>query len=193
MATTRLWSSILVVAIALLAGTLLQIRPVAAQTSQTSVLAVNASGYTYSDGEWSLWAPTGIYVYPGDQLTFSVDSATWCSGGIYNGGASCGGANGIRPASSSERPLTLPGAQIGKLIARISDDGGFSGRDFSVGGGQQTITASYTGYLYLGMNDVTGAYGDNSGAVGVAVVDNPDCGTFQTIQLCSFTPVPTPP
>lgn len=176
-----------------------------AQTNQSSVLSVNAAGYG-----GSIWTPTGLTVQQGDIIVFQADtSSTWCSGGVYNGGASCGGPDGIRPPSSSEHPTTLidtPAPSIGLLIGRIGQYppfavGGTSYTDPILGtpsGEVYAIAAAHSGELDLAMNDVQGRYGDNSGAIGISVIDD---GTFstcsgtalQSLHLCSFTPLQLPP
>lgn len=177
--------------------------------------AVNAAGYGNS-----IWTPTGLSVQQGDTLVFQTDNGNWCSGGVYNGGPSCGGADGIRPAASYEHPLELdgqPSPSIGLLIGSIHYPNPIATSidfrdDFAVGGNPITdplqccptgeiyvVIAPDSGSLDLAMNDVRGAYGDNSGAIGISILDagpsasNCPPGPLPNLHMCSFTPVPIPP
>lgn len=172
--------------------------------NQTSVLSVNAAG----SGN-SIWTDTGLYVQQGDTVAIEADtSSTWCSGGIKSDGtASCGGPDGIRPPSAHEHPTTLfDDSDIGLLIGRVGQYtpfavGGSSYNGNIVGspsGELYVFPAPQSGELYLAMNDVVGTYGDNSGAIGVSVIDDGStstCGSSpqQNLHACSFTPVLLPP
>lgn len=104
---------------------------------------------------------TGRSVVAGGRYGFTA-TGSWCSGGIWNGGASCGGPDGIRPASPLEHPLAVESAPLGSLLGRVGN------WTFLIGG-QSSVTMEASGELYLLMNDVRGGYGDNSGSVQVQV------------------------
>jgi hypothetical protein len=109
-----------------------------------------------------------IPVAPGERLRITT-SGTWCTGGIKpDGTASCGGADGIRPAGPGETDVQLPSALIGALIGRFG-----AGPWFYIGS-NATVTVPQNHYvLMLACNDRWLYYSDNSGSITVAVTRTP--------------------
>jgi hypothetical protein len=107
---------------------------------------------------------TTLSVASGTRITISA-SGTWCTGGIKNDRtASCGGADGIRPANPGETDVQDPSALIGTLIGRWG-----TGPWFVVGSSATLSGPAGVATLQLACNDRRGFYGDNSGELKVTV------------------------
>ena len=110
-------------------------------------------------------SPSGLSVnfaqiQKGEEIQFET-SGTWCWG---QGSQTCPDANGTagRP-QQGELPVQFSGMNFGQLMVRI---GGWTS---PIRPGKMTLTSGDTGSMTLVMNDRPAYYGDNSGALRVAV------------------------
>lgn len=101
---------------------------------------------------------TGIVLAAGTVVSTQA-TGTWC----WGGDSDCSDADGTsgRPNSEEGEGL-LPGANLGELIGQYDDSW------FELGESANFV-ATAEGELSLRMNDLAGAYGDNSGSISVDV------------------------
>lgn len=82
--------------------------------------------------------------------------------GTWNYGTATVDASGV--VGETNPAAVAPDEYIGSLIVKIGESD-----DWSAGSPDFTFGASITGNLYFAMNDVSGAYGDNSGTLCIIV------------------------
>ena len=104
---------------------------------------------------WSA-SVTTFTVEEGDRVLIHAE-------GEWRSGSWTGGADGDIPSGPQGGGYIMPDAYAYSLIGRIDD-----GEPFYIGSAYRGYAES-SGTLYLGMNDVPGIYGDNSGVVSVKV------------------------
>ena len=121
-----------------------------ATTSGTGIDVPGSSG----------WIPTGIFVKPGEVLTFSTTGQVQLSADAEDV-ASAAGARSRRVAADGP----LPDAVAGALIAKVGDGPPFPIADAA------SATMPAAGQLFLGIND--GRPADNTGSFRVTVKRTP--------------------
>lgn len=102
------------------------------------------------------WHPTGITVAHGDTIKITA-SGQWTHG--HEGNMGHAPRYGPEGWDKLDQQLVLPGALVGALVGRIGD-----GPPFLVGA-RFKLTASRSGELFLGINEIPGppAHENNAG------------------------------
>jgi hypothetical protein len=123
------------------------------------------------------WTDTGTDLNQGDQVTITASGTIKIEpsdpGKTPAGDSSCVGPTGRKIDPTSETWLT-PGLTCWSLVGRIGEDGA----PFQIGT-SLSFSVETGGRLYLGVNDETGRFGNNSGswmvdiAVGEVAEENP--------------------
>jgi hypothetical protein len=101
------------------------------------------------------YTPTGIYLREGARV--GIDGAGKIDINTTDGETLDVPPNGI--AGFSPAGLPVSGANAGALIGKIGADG----QPFLVGENKWISSAPRSGYLFLGINDLEGAFTDNAG------------------------------
>lgn len=104
-----------------------------------------------------VWTPTGIYVRPGQRVSFQASGQVQLSGS-ENDVATVNGSQLGRYAERSPLPRTLAGALIGRIG---------NGEPFGIGSQTQPLAMPGEGQLFLGVNDDVAS--DNRGEFIVVV------------------------
>jgi hypothetical protein len=114
------------------------------------------------------WTDTGLDLNQGDQVTITASGTIKIApedpGKTPAGDPSCVGPTGRKIDPTSETWLT-PGLTCWSLVGRIGEDGALFEVGTSLGFPVETA-----GRLYLGVNDETGRFGNNSGSWTVDII-----------------------
>jgi hypothetical protein len=102
---------------------------------------------------------SGIAVTSGIEVTIFADGVwSYGSGGDFDAAG--------QPGTSGNPSAVLPSANLGQILWKVGIGGTWEAGDAAF-----VRTPSSSGNLYFAMNDVPGAYGDNTGELCINVVE----------------------
>lgn len=144
---SRLWFSILLIAVLILPATLVSAAPMSVDHFRLSAGAG--------------WADSGFYVEAGQEVTVTAyGQAVTAPINVYGPGSVSGpdGQWHICPNYDNSPPCAMENTPYGALVGKIGEDG----TPFLIGS-DYTFTADSSGDLYLAVNDLLPYYQDNYG------------------------------